>query len=383
MISSLDKYFQICRCFRDEDLRADRQPEFSQIDIEVSFLTQDYIKNLACEIVKNLFNLSQFDLPVLSYAEVMDRFGSDKPDLRYGLEQRNVTSFFAESSFSLFKEIASKNGLIKVMFFPTSSGNLSRADLDGLKDVVSPYGGKGVAYLKKSEGAYSGPMQKYIPTELAEKFHQLLEIENKADGYFLFFADNNHDAAHNCADAVRRHLAHKFKIFNENEYKFLWVNDFPLFDYDETENRFYAKHHPFTMPKAEFVDDFMSGDAKRIRPILADAYDIVCNGYEIGGGSLRIYDSNIQAQMFRVLGLSEEDAKRQFGFFIEALQYGTPPHGGMAFGLDRLVMLKARTDNIRDVMAFPKTASATDLMSQAPSIANPDQLKELKMKFID
>jgi aspartyl-tRNA synthetase len=381
MMSSLDKYFQICKCFRDEDLRADRQPEFSQIDIEVSFATQEYIKNLATSIIKNTFKFDELEIPVVSYREAMDLYGSDKPDLRYGLEQYNVTSMFKNSEFAIFNDVANKNGLIKLMFVESELGSLNRKDLDHLTEVVKPYGGKGVAFAKiNANSEISSGISKFLNPTIVEELNALANKNNK-EGIFLFCASPKESITHACADAVRKHLGQKLNLVDPNVYKFLWVNDFPLFDYDEDDKRFYAKHHPFTMPKKEFVEDFLSDDHDKLKNVLADAYDIVCNGYELGGGSLRIYNSKIQSQMFTLLGFTPEEAQRQFGFFVEALNYGTPPHGGMAFGLDRLIMMLAKTDNIRDVIAFPKTASATDLMAQAPSLPTKEQLQELKIKI--
>lgn len=380
MIGGTDKYFQICRCFRDEDLRADRQPEFTQIDIEVSFPTQDYMKNLAEELVRNWFKLpSNFKLPAMSFAEAIERYGSDKPDTRFGLEHMNCTKIFSQSEFATFKDVATQNGLIKAIFVPEKLGNLSRKDVDALPEIVKPYGGKGVAWFKVANGEFSGGISKFINAEIYKSLDSL--SQDKGNGTWLFFADKNHDVTHNCADAVRRHLGKALNLLG-NGYSFLWVYDFLLLEWDQDNNRFGARHHPFTQPHMEDLKDFMEGNKEKLMNVRAHAYDIVCNGYEIGGGSLRIYDNQVQKQMFKCLGMSEEETLHKFGFFIDALKYGTPPHAGMAFGLDRIVMLLAKTDSIRDVIAFPKTTSATDLMAQAPSTPDEAQCKELGFTWL-
>lgn len=380
MIGGTDKYFQICRCFRDEDLRADRQPEFTQIDIEVSFPTQDYIRSLVEKMLIKLFDLEQsFKLTMVSYDEVINLYGSDKPDVRYGLKQIMATDLFVKSDFAVFANPANNNGMIKATFIPASMGTLARKDLDGLTDVVKPHGGKGVAFFKVEKGELSGGVSKFITKEIHAEL-EARSTEGKGDGIWLFNADTDHDVVHACADAVRRHLAKKLNLIKDG-YAFLWVYDFPLLEWDKENNRFAARHHPFTSPKRDQYEKFLGGKKEDLMNMPAEAYDIVCNGYEIGGGSLRIYRNDVQDQMFKILGMTPEDTKRQFGFFIDALKYGTPPHGGLAFGFDRIIMLLAKTDSISDVIAFPKTTSATDLMSQAPSIPSEAQLKELHFEW--
>lgn len=380
MIGGTDKYFQICKCFRDEDLRADRQPEFSQVDIEVSFATQEYIKNLATKVVRRVFDLSEdFEVPVMSYQEAMRRYGSDKPDVRFGLEHMDATQVFKGAGFKVFDTVMEKSGLIKAIFVKKESKEFSRKEVDALVDVVKPHGGMGVAWFKVNGGEVSGGISKFVSAEALSAL-ELLNPE-KGDGTYFFCADTKHSVVHACADALRRHFGKALDLIDPNDYKFLWVNDFPLLEYDEGEGRCYACHHPFTMPKREMLEDFKSGELEKLVNMPAEAYDMVCNGYEIGGGSLRIYDNEIQSQMFKVLGMSEEEVEAKFGFFVEALKYGTPPHAGLAFGLDRLVMLLAKTENIRDAIAFPKTNQATDLMSNAPSFPEKAQLDELEMKF--
>lgn len=383
MIANTDKYFQICRCFRDEDLRADRQPEFTQIDIEVSFPTLEYMKNLATHMVKKVFHMPQdFEMQQISYDEVMRDYGSDKPDVRFGLKQMVVTDLFTNSPFATFSEVSeAKYGMVKAMFVPVTTGTLARKEIDGLVEVVKPYGGKGVAWFKVENGQVSGGISKFIDTQLLSSLYE--KSPEKGDGLWLFTADKNFSIAHDCADAVRRYLGKHFKLIDQDQYAFLWVYDFPLFDYDADANTLGAKHHPFTRPKDEDMDLYYSDDKSKVKDVKAYAYDIVCNGYEIGGGSMRIFDNKQQSRMFELLGFTPEDAQHQFGFFIEALKYGTPPHAGMAFGMDRIIMLLAKTDSIRDVIAFPKTASATDLMASSPSKPSDAQTKELGFKWLE
>jgi aspartyl-tRNA synthetase len=379
MIGSTDKYFQICRCFRDEDLRADRQPEFSQIDMEISFTTPEYVKRLVEKMVSTLFELgSDFTMASMKYSEAMERYGSDKPDLRFGLEHKIVTTLFKDSDFAVLSKPANEGGMIKCMFVPSDMAQFSRKDTDSFTEVVKPHGGKGVAFFKVNDGARSAGISKFITDDLYNSLSQ--ETGFTGDGTWLFFADLNAGVVHSCADALRRHLGKKLELAGKG-YAFVWINDFPLLDYDEEAKRFVAMHHPFTMPKEEDLDLFMQGGVENWSKVRAEAYDVVCNGYELGGGSIRIHQNNVQKKMFEALGMSDEETQYQFGFFLEALRFGVPPHGGLAFGLDRIIMLMTGAESIRDVIAFPKTTSATDLMAGSPSRPGAAQLKELHMDF--
>ncbi len=379
MIGGTDKYFQICKCFRDEDLRADRQPEFTQIDIEVSFSRQEYIKNLATKLLKNIFSLDKnFELPQMTYDEALRDYGSDKPDLRFALKHMIVNDCVEGVDFKVFSSVR-ENGLIKALFIPEAMGILARKDIDALTEVVKPYGGKGVAWFKTSKEGITGGVSKFISEDVLKKLESM-SIE-KGHGLWLFCADLSHKITHDSTDALRRHLARKLNLIKEGQFAFVWIHDFPLLEYNEDDKRFYALHHPFTSPVDEDKEKFIKGNIQDLKNIKANAYDVVCNGYELGGGSVRIFDTKVQQKMFDILGFTKEDCERQFGFFIEALKYGTPPHAGIAFGLDRIMMIFNRTEFIRDVIAFPKTNAATDLMAASPSSANKEQLDDLKMKF--
>lgn len=389
MIGGTDKYFQICKCFRDEDLRSDRQPEFSQIDIEASFATQDYIKNLVQLLLKDIFNIDgEFNIPVMSYDDAMKVYGCDKPDARFGLKHMIATDLFKDSDFKVFSDPAKNGGLIKAIFIPESIGSLPRKEIDALVDVVKPYGGKGVAWFKSNDGARSGGISKFITDEIYAELDTLAKDngDGHGNGLWLFCSDLKHDVAHACADAVRKSLGAKFDLLGDKNV-FLWVNDFPLFEWSEDAGRFAAKHHPFTQPKACCLDKFLTGDPEDknggLRTCKAEAYDVVCNGYELGGGSIRIHDNEVQTQMFRCLNMKDEEIQSQFGFFIEALKYGVPPHGGLAFGLDRIMMILLKTEFIKDVIAFPKTNSATDLMAKSPSKPATEQLDELHFSWVE
>jgi aspartyl-tRNA synthetase len=312
----------------------------------------------------------------------MEIYGCDKPDTRFGLKHHIVSDVFLGSDFKVFSSVAENKGLVKAIFVPSENGDFSRKETDGFLEVVKPFGGKGVAFFKLEGNDLKGGISKYIsPDQLKRLQDKTLE---RGNGTWVFIADNNHGICNASADAIRRHIGQKFNLISDG-YKFLWINDFPLLEWDIDQKRFMAVHHPFTMPKKEHLEIFENSDPfdpnGKLKNVMAEAYDVVCNGYEIGGGSLRIFDSKTQDKMFKVLGFTPEDANKQFGFFIEALRYGTPPHGGIAFGFDRIVMLLAKSDSIRDVIAFPKTTSANDLMAGCPSAVNEQQLKELHFKW--
>jgi aspartyl-tRNA synthetase len=386
MVGSTDRYFQIAKCFRDEDLRADRQPEFTQIDIEASFIDEEYIKNLSTLLMKKIFNLpGDFSLPVKSYDDCMRDYGSDKPDLRFGLKHFICNEIFKTTELGPFKDCLEQKGLIKAIFLPNKYGNLSRKQIDQLVDVTKYHKVDKVLWFKSDDkNNVSGGISKFINEETLSS---LLEMRDSivdsseitsSSGLWIFTAATQ-DRCHAALDALRRDLGKKLNLIDESKLEFLWVNNFPLLEYDEETNRYYAKHHPFTRTLDEDLDKYFN--LKDLESIRAIAYDLVCNGYELGGGSLRIYDESQQDQMFKILGMSKEEVDAQFGFFIEALGYGTPPHGGVAFGLDRISMILCKTDSIRDVIAFPKTTSATDLMAKAPSIIDEKQLVDLKLKI--
>ncbi len=380
MIGGTDKYFQICRCFRDEDLRADRGPEFTQIDIEASFISQNYIKKLVECVIETIFDLKpHFEMDRMTYNQAISDYGTDKPDLRFNLKHLNVTEVFKHSSFSLFENIANKNGLIKSIFVPKNFGTFSRKDTDSLSEIVRSYGGEGVAFFKVHEGKRTGGLSKFITDDNFSALESLKK--DHGDGTWLFIANKSHNVAHACADVLRRHLGEVFNL-KGSKYCFVWIDDFPLLEWNEEEERFYAKHHPFTAPKDQDRERFFTDDRQVLLETKAQAYDVVCNGYELGGGSMRIYQEDVQKRMFHVLGMNQEEVERQFGLFIQALQYGTPPHGGIALGLDRIMMILTKTDSMRDVLAFPKTTKAYDLTVKTPARPSDKQLRELFFRWV-
>lgn len=366
MVAGFEKYYQIARCFRDEDLRSDRQPEFTQLDIEASFITQDDIISLGEKILKNVFKdvLNQ-DIVTpflrLTYHEAMSTYGSDKPDMRFDLTLSDFSHVFTKHHVPLFENETYISGLF------THNAFFTRKEMDEFQALVKKHHGKALAYLKIENGILSGSIAKFVDEKI------LLDLPNQNNGTY-FFVPGSFEIAANALGQLRLVLGHKLNLINENDYKFLWVVDFPLLEYNEEDNRFYAKHHPFTSPK--HINDLIN-DPKNA---LANAYDIVLNGYELGGGSIRIHNQKDQALMFETLGFTKESIESQFGYFVEALSYGTPPHGGIAFGIDRLTMLMTKTDNIRDVIAFPKTQNAKDQMMQAPNDVSLKQLEELHIK---
>jgi len=381
MIGGLDRYYQIARCFRDEDLRADRQPEFSQIDMELSFVDQDDImainEGMLKVIWKETLGITVSEIPRLTYFEVMNRFGSDKPDLRNPLELRDIGKVAQGHGFKVFDDVVARGGAVKALAVP--QGNLfSRSRIDKLTETVKQMGAKGLVWIKDENGALASSVAKFFPPEVLRSIYG--EAGGQPGGAVFIVADE-FDVTCSALSMLRNELGRELKLIDEKAFKFLWVVDFPLLEYDGDNKRWAARHHPFTMPQDEQLDIMIRRDEKQYPTLLAKAYDLVCNGYEIAGGSMRIHRQEVQAAMFEALGLSEEETKLKFGFFIEALSYGTPPHGGIAWGVDRLAMLLCGTDAIRDVMAFPKTSKATDLMSEAPSPVAREQLLELGIRL--
>ncbi len=382
MIGGMDRYFQIARCFRDEDLRADRQPEFSQIDMEMSFVDQDDImgvnERMAQLLWKKFRGVDIGKIPRMTFNECMNRFGNDKPDLRFGLELQDLAEVAGGTGFKVFDDVLSSGGSVKGIGLEQGA-EFSRAQIDKLVDVVKKNGAKGLVWIKvDGTGKLTSAVGKAMPEDAIKKIFARLVPGGKGAA---FIVADQWDACCGALAALRLHLGRELKLIDESSDKFLWVIDFPLYEYDPQAKRWAARHHPFTSPQNQFMQDLVDGNEKVYGDMLAKAYDLVCNGYEIGGGSVRIHRSEVQAAMFRSLGFSMEDAKDKFGFFMEALQYGTPPHAGIAWGVDRLTMILANTEAIRDVIAFPKTAKATDLMSESPSNVSRDQLIELGIRL--
>ncbi|MCM3587709.1 aspartate--tRNA ligase [Mesobacillus maritimus] len=379
MVGGVERYYQIARCFRDEDLRADRQPEFTQIDIETSFMSQEEILSLAENMMKKVMNDVkgvEIELPFkrMSYDEAMGRYGSDKPDTRFGLELVDLSEAVKESGFKVFSAAVENGGQVKAINVKGTAANYSRKDIDGLTEFVSIYGAKGLAWLKVEEEGLKGPIAKFLDEEVQAAIQSLLQAET---GDLLLFVADKTKVVADALGALRLKLGKDLDLIDQSKFNFLWITDWPLLEYDEEEGRYYAAHHPFTMPVREDLA-LLETDPASVR---AQAYDLVLNGYELGGGSLRIFEREIQEKMFAVLGFTKEQANEQFGFLMEAFEYGTPPHGGIALGLDRMVMLLAGRTNLRDTIAFPKTASASDLLTEAPGVVSLEQLNELNLSL--
>ena len=381
MVSGFDRYFQIVKCFRDEDLRADRQPEFTQIDVEMSFITKEEIFSIVEGLMKLLFKeVWDIDLllPIkrLSYEEAMTRYGSDKPDLRFGLELHTLNEVFRNSEFKVFREAVDSKGIVTGIVAP-GCASFSRNQIDGLTNFVKSLGANGLVWFKVQETGIESPTAKFLSDEEKEKLVSTLDAKPND---LIFILAGNRKSTLNQMGSLRLELAKRMELIKpETPPSLLWVTEFPLFEYDEETKRFYAMHHPFTSPKIEEID-LLEKDPGKIK---AQAYDLVLNGSEIAGGSIRIHNSELQSRMFKALGISDEDAQQKFGFLMNAFKYGAPPHGGIAFGFDRMVMLFAGVDSIRDTIAFPKTASAVSLMDECPSPVSEEQLKELHLKIKD
>jgi len=379
MVAGFDRYFQIARCFRDEDLRADRQPEFTQVDIETSFMDIEDLMSMMESMMGQVMEstLGRTDTPAkferMTHAEAMRRFGSDKPDTRFGLELIDVADAVKGAGFKVFDAALESNGQVKAINVKGEADNFSRKDIDKLQEFTAVYGAKGLAWLKVTAEGLNGPIAKFFDETYAQK---LIEATNAEAGDLLLFVASKPTVVSDSLGALRVKLGHELGLIDESKFNFLWVTDFPLVTFEEEDGRFYANHHPFTMPNREDLH-LLETDPASVRAV---AYDLVLNGYELGGGSQRIYERDIQERMFKLLGFTQEEAVEQFGFLLEAFEYGTPPHAGIALGLDRLVMILAGRSNLRDTIAFPKTASASCLLTQAPSPVADAQLEELSIR---
>lgn len=377
MVSGFDKYFQIVKCFRDEDLRADRQPEFTQIDMELSFVDADDVmkvnEGLLQRVFKEVLNL---EIPTpfkrLTYKEAMERYGSDKPDTRFGLEIKDLADLVANVDFKVFADALANKGLVKAINAEGIGAKISRKEIDSLGEYVKIYKAKGLAWINVTAEGIKSPIAKFLKEE---EMNAIVERMNAKVGDIIFIVADAANVVYDALGQLRLEVGRRFDLIDSKKYDFLWVTEFPLLEYDAEEDRYVAKHHPFTSPMDEDIPMLDTNPAE----VRAKAYDVVLNGYELGGGSIRIHNQELQEKMFGLLGFSKEEAWAKFGFLLEAFKYGTPPHGGLAFGLDRMIMLLTGTDNIKDVVAFPKTQTASCLMTNAPSPADARQLEELKI----
>ena len=380
MIGGVEKYFQIAKCFRDEDLRADRQPEFTQLDIEMSFVEKEDVMNeiegLAKYVFKNVTGEeANYTFQKMPYAEAMDRFGSDKPDLRFGVELKDLSDIVKNSSFNAFSSTVQNGGLVKAVVAPNANEKFSRKVISEYEEYVKTYfGAKGLAYIKLTADGITSPIAKFLSED---EMKAIIDKTEAKTGDVIFIVADKRKVVHSALGALRLRIGKDLELINKDEFKFLWVVDFPMFDYDEEEQRYKAEHHPFTSIKAEDLDKFLAGQTEDIR---TNTYDLVLNGSEIGGGSIRIFNPKIQAMVFDRLGLSQEEAKAKFGFFLDAFKYGAPPHGGLAFGIDRWLMVMLKEESIRDVIPFPKTNKGQCLMTEAPNTVDDKQLEELFIK---
>ncbi|MDJ1088198.1 aspartate--tRNA ligase [Macrococcoides caseolyticum] len=379
MIGGFDKYYQIVKCFRDEDLRADRQPEFTQIDIEMSFVDQEDVMSMNEGMLKRIMkDVKGIDIatpfPRMTYEEAMRDYGIDKPDTRFDMKLVTLNDLASKMEFKVFKGAVESGGAVKAIVVKGASDKYSRKDIDALQEYAKIYGAKGLAWVKVTEDGLNGPIAKFFEESHAA---ELLEATNAEMGDLILFVADKWSVVNASLANLRNKLGKELGLIDENKYNFLWVTDWPLFEYDEELDRYFAAHHPFTAPKKEHVE-MLKTDKEKVQ---ANAYDVVLNGYELGGGSIRIHDQEMQKKMFEALGFSDEEAQEQFGFLMDAFKYGAPPHGGIALGLDRMVMLLSGRSNLRDVIAFPKTASATCLLTDAPSKVDDKQLEELHIQL--
>ena len=380
MVAGFDRYYQVARCFRDEDLRADRQPDFTQIDMEMSFMSQEeiltMIEGLIAHVMKEVKGIDVvLPFPRLDYEEAMERFGSDKPDTRFGMELKDVSDLVKNLDFKVFSNAVEQGGAVKCIVAKGCAEKYSRKDIDALGKYVANYGAKGLAWVKVTEEGLNGALAKFFTDEVAQELVARVDAEV---GDIILFAADSKKVCYASLGALRQKLAADLDLIDKDKYNYLWVVNWPLLEYDEEKGRYSAAHHPFTMPKVEDIELLETAPEKAY----AQAYDIVLNGYELGGGSIRIYDKEVQSSMFKALGFTQEQAQEQFGFLLDAFEYGVPPHGGCALGLDRFVMLLAGRDNLRDTIAFPKTANAADPMTQAPSSVDLEQLLELNISLL-
>ncbi len=381
MVAGYDRYMQVARCFRDEDLRADRQPEFTQIDMEMSFVDEDDVMAINEGFIKFLFKkIMNLDIPTpfkrLPYNEAMARFGSDKPDMRFGMELVDISDILQQCEFKVFYSAIKAGGSVRAINVKNSADILTRKEIDKLVEVVKRYKAKGLAFSRFIDGNVTSSFEKYLNTDEVKNIHKKMNFEN--NDVILIVADLDNDIVFNSLGNLRCDLAKRLNLIPKNEFNFLWVTDFPLFEYNKDENRYEPKHHPFTSPKLNQINK-LDSDLGNVK---ACAYDMILNGCEVGGGSIRIHDQQLQQKIFDIIGLSKEVANERFGFLLEAFQYGVPPHGGMAYGLDRLVMLMLNKDSIRDVIAFPKVQNSSELMTKCPSYVDKTCLEELGLSIL-
>ena len=378
MIGGMDRYFQIARCFRDEDLRADRQPEFTQIDIEMSFASEEDIFTEVEKVMKEIFkqtkNITDLSFPRIKYVDAMDKYGSDKPDIRFANEMVDVSDVFKNSEFAVFKNCIADGGIVKALVFKNAAAKLSRKKFDELNEFVKIYKAKALAYLKLDNNEFAGSVNNALPQNEKDELKKTLGLEN---GDVVMMIADKKAIANVALGAVRKKMGEELELIDKSKFAFAWITEFPMYEYSEEENRWVSAHHPFTAPRDEDVDKLTSDQAN----CYSRAYDLVLNGYELLSGSVRIHNAEMQAKVFDALGLTPEQAKEKFGFFIEAFEYGAPPHCGVGIGIERLIMILSGTDNIKDVVAFPKTASAYCLMSDAPNTVDQDQLDFLNIEI--